>query len=305
MKNARLLGIRAESYVHVGVGQAFGDVDLPVVREAATGFPVIPGSALKGSLRRAHWRHLGGETGEDGAAKIYDDEKMLFGTTDAAAGGLIIGDAQIVFLPMRCLGEAFVLLTCPLLLNRACRSFKRTGKEFPFNLAGDLQALTGHEADKDALYGQGSQLLMIEELPFDGSAVGAIPSCMAKQMPEFIKALLPEADAHEAQTLASRVAIVQDEIFSYFTRFALPVRTRNSLDEVTKIVKDGFLWSEEYVPPESILMAVIADRDWSDEATDPLGKLASLINDGLKGFLQIGGNETVGQGIVSMRLAGS
>ncbi len=46
-----LIGLRADSFVHVGIGQSFGEVDLPFVREAATHYPFIPGSALKGALR--------------------------------------------------------------------------------------------------------------------------------------------------------------------------------------------------------------------------------------------------------------
>jgi CRISPR-associated protein Cmr4 len=37
--------------LHIGAGQGLGHVDLPIVREAHTNFPYIPGTSLKGALR--------------------------------------------------------------------------------------------------------------------------------------------------------------------------------------------------------------------------------------------------------------
>ena len=43
-----LYGLLAETSIHPGAGQSSGFVDLPVAREAATDYPVIVGSSLKG-----------------------------------------------------------------------------------------------------------------------------------------------------------------------------------------------------------------------------------------------------------------
>src|SRR5947208_12166768 len=48
---ARLLFLHAQTGLHPGSGTALGTVDLPVQRERHTGWPTIPGSALKGILR--------------------------------------------------------------------------------------------------------------------------------------------------------------------------------------------------------------------------------------------------------------
>ncbi len=45
-----LYGMLAETSIHPGAGQSSGFVDLPVAREAATDYPVIVGSSLKGAL---------------------------------------------------------------------------------------------------------------------------------------------------------------------------------------------------------------------------------------------------------------
>jgi CRISPR-associated protein Cmr4 len=38
--------------LHIGAGQGLGHVDLPIVREGHTNFPYIPGTSLKGALRK-------------------------------------------------------------------------------------------------------------------------------------------------------------------------------------------------------------------------------------------------------------
>lgn len=52
MSSQKIIGILAETSVHVGAGQMFGAIDLPVAREAATQFPFIPGSSLKGPFAK-------------------------------------------------------------------------------------------------------------------------------------------------------------------------------------------------------------------------------------------------------------
>jgi hypothetical protein len=51
MKEKRLILLHALTPLHVGTGQAVANVDLPIAREKATGFPIVPASALKGVLR--------------------------------------------------------------------------------------------------------------------------------------------------------------------------------------------------------------------------------------------------------------
>ncbi len=115
--SVRLLGLLSETPVHVGAGESTGFVDLPVAREAATDYPVIPGSGLKGALRDlAHSR------GWDEPKR-----KAIFGSPDAA-GELLISDARVLLLPVRSLHGAFRWVTCPHLLERLERDTRRAGQ---------------------------------------------------------------------------------------------------------------------------------------------------------------------------------
>jgi CRISPR-associated protein Cmr4 len=46
-----LVTLYTRTPLHIGCGTSVDVVDLPIMRERITGFPVIPGSSLKGVLR--------------------------------------------------------------------------------------------------------------------------------------------------------------------------------------------------------------------------------------------------------------
>ena len=46
----KIMTLFTRTPLHVGSGSAVGAIDLPVMRERHTQFPVIPGSAIKGVL---------------------------------------------------------------------------------------------------------------------------------------------------------------------------------------------------------------------------------------------------------------
>ncbi|HNW40428.1 MAG TPA: RAMP superfamily CRISPR-associated protein, partial [Opitutaceae bacterium] len=52
----KLLYLFTRTPLHVGAGSSVGAIDQPIIRERHTGFPIIPGSSLKGSFAD-HWNH--------------------------------------------------------------------------------------------------------------------------------------------------------------------------------------------------------------------------------------------------------
>lgn len=99
--------------LHVGCGSAVGVVDLPVLRERATGFPTVPGSALKGVLR-------------DLFDKASQDE--LFGKQDGR-GKILVGEARLAAFPVRSAKGGFAWLTSPLALGRLGIRCPEVGEE--------------------------------------------------------------------------------------------------------------------------------------------------------------------------------
>ncbi|MEM4747310.1 MAG: RAMP superfamily CRISPR-associated protein, partial [Archaeoglobaceae archaeon] len=106
--------------------------------------------------------------------------------------------------------------------------------------------------------------------------------------------------------LPKRFVILPDDAFRDFTQMATEIQTRVQLSQTTKTVAEG-PWLEEHLPSETLLYAPIfvskplapnAKNLGLTNADDVLKLLSELKLD----RLQIGGDETVGRGIVKVRL---
>lgn len=260
MAKCEVLGLLAETFVHTGMGQAAGAIDLPVMRERTTGYPFIPGSSIKGALRDVL----------NGAAPGIDVDR-LFGTQDGA-GQLLVGDARLLLLPVRSLSAPYRWVTCPLLLERLDRDLRRAGAN-GIAMPSDTDVPEGK-----ALAGECNGDLYLEERQF--SISGELPADLANALGALI------VNAKARSRLARQLVVLHDNDFAWFAQYALPVHARNVLDDKTKASKN--LWYEEVLPPDTVLWLVLGDRDSSDAAR--------TLADHLGNYLQVGGNETVGQG---------
>ena len=264
-----LYGLLAETSIHPGAGPSSGFVDLPVAREAATDYPVIVGSSLKGALlgvaRDRGWPD--------------DERNRVFGKHDNA-GGLLVSDARLLLLPVRSLTSHFMWITCPHLIERYVRDRKRsehTEAAFDFTLLGDKD----NEAPKYLGINVGD--LFLEERQF--KHVGGLPD----KLVEILMPLICHDDTKKR--LDKQLVVLSDASFAWFARYGLAINARNVLDEKTKTSKN--LWYEETLPPDSLFYLLLAERN--DGALKPIKELFAK-----KPYLQVGGNETVGQGWFAM-----
>lgn len=268
MKSA-VLGLLAETSLHPGIGQVVGAVDLPVARERTTSYPVIVGSSLKGSLR-------------DRAEQLWgEDERIvrIFGGPDNA-GSVLVTDARLLLLPVRSLQGHYKWVTCPYLLERLQRDFE---------LAGMPKRFTIPRPEKgEAVTSQDQGFLFLEELSFRVSTAGNEFTVLVNTLKQFI--------LHDAvqDRLQAGLAIVTDDEFTYFARYGLPVNARNVLDNETKTSQN--LWYEETIPPDTVFYALVFTRD--EEGSD-LDEIKDIFQD--HPYLQVGGNETIGQGWCAVR----
>ena len=257
-----MLGLLAETPIHPGSGRGMGVVDLPVAREAATDYPVLVGSSLKGALRSKM------ETTKADDAK--DDANTCFGAPDRA-GDLLVSDARLLLLPVRSLTGSYRWATCPHVVERYRRDLARVGLE----PCPEVPRAGRHSARAT---GDGS--LFLEERQF--AIRGEPPDDLAKA----VESLL----LHQAtrDRLPDRLAVLHDDDFAWFVRYGLSIQARNVLEDGTK--KSRNLWYEETMPPDTVMYAIVMGR--SDEA---LGSLDALFPQ-RDPYLQAGGNETTGQG---------
>lgn len=271
MKNA-IIGLLAETSIHPGTEQSTSVIDLPVARERATGYPVIVGSSMKGALRNLARQRLGNESeGEQQINKIFGEQEL--------AGSVMVSDARLLLLPVRSLTGHFKWVTCPYLLERYLRDRQLVGIPSAVNIPrpNHNQAVVAVEQPK----------LLLEELTFDVEVQDIVA---------IVDTILPLISHQFVQErLQQQLVILNDNDFKYFTEFALQVNARNVLDQETKASKN--LWYEETLPPDSLFYGLLMTRHGSD---NPLAQVQAMFTK--HPYIQVGGNETVGQGWCAVAL---
>ena len=101
------------------------------------------------------------------------------------------------------------------------------------------------------------------------------------------------------RSVLPRIAVLNDDDFAWFVRYGLCIQARNVLDDDGS-KRSRNLWYEETLPPDTVMYALVMGR-----SPGALGMLDELFPE-TDPYLQVGGNETVGQGwfAVSVRRGG-
>ena len=294
----KIMSIFTRTPLHVGCGSSVGAVDQPVVRERHTGYPIIPGSTIKGVLadlwlkRNADGSIFYKETkktvkGEDGTEhektiyeSVRDEEGIkILGSTDnknASAGSLLIGEGKLLAFPVRSAKGCWAWLTCPLAIARFARD-------------------SGAAIENPEV--KGNDFLVSDKLKLDDSVVfEEYPLKVVGTVPEDVKNAFTELceDPVWAGNLANHLAVVSDDLFTYFAKNACEIANHNRINDETGVVDDGALFSQENVPSETLFYVVFTSADAGD-FSKAKAKLQSVGN-----VLQIGADMTTGLGWCSV-----
>lgn len=209
--------------LHVGCGSSVGVVDLPVLRERATGFPTVPGSALKGVLR-----------------DLFDDtqtQNLLFGEQNGR-GKILVGEARLAAFPVRSAKGGFAWLTSPLALARLGIDCPAVGEDAVLAPEG-LVAIENN--------------VVLEEYRLK----------RAGDLQENLKAALKPLCGHKLwqESLENRLAVVSDTVLTHFAQNACEIAYHNRIDDTTGTVANGALFAQENVPSETLFVGQLMADD--------------------------------------------
>lgn len=272
--------------LHVGAGASVGIVDLPIIRESHTGYPVIPGTSLKGVLADLWNGELVDKETKDGKKIKQRGEKsdveLLFGADNAEkakSGKLLIGESKVVAFPVRSARGGFAWVTCPLALGRVYRDLGDTL---------ELQAI-GTDA-----------CLAASSLKFDDGSVILEEYCLkaSADVPQAVVDMLKNLcdDTLWKNELGSHLAIVSDEMFKYFVENTCEIAQHVKINDETGTATDGALFNQENVPAETLFFTVLYEN--ADGCFDKLDKKLKEVNN----LIQVGADATTGLGWCSATL---
>lgn len=269
---AQALFLKTISALHVGSGSDVGIIDLPIQREIHTDFPKIEASTLKGCFRREFEK-------KDSENKL--DIETVFGKQENA-GSISFSDARILFFPVKSASGIFAYITCPYVLKRFqedmsfCKNIKESFNIPNINLKDSECFVFGNNANKiDDKYA------ILEEFRFD---------VKEEITGDYIS--IPNLDIDK-----TRVVIVSDSNFKEFVKNSTEVATRIKIGK-DGVVAKGALFTEEYLPAESYMYSLVMFDKLHKE--EKIIKEIQNSNGNKIEYMQIGGNSTLGKGVVKI-----
>ena len=298
MKQRHLLTLYTRTPLHVGSGTSVDVVDLPIMRERITGFPVIPSTSLKGVLRQAAREFAASDVGKATGFTLTTAD-VLFGAKDDVqtdadgkevlhAGCVQIMEAKIVAFPVRSLAGCFAWLTCPAVLERFHRD---TGRIFTIPPVDKERVVAGTEL---VIPNQNQSQVVLEEYALD---LQPNSNGQAATLANTLRGLV--SDSLWTSKLANRLAIVHDENFQHFVTTCTELVARIVINPATRTNEN--LFNQENVPCEALFYSVLTmlppRRNGVAVDFDAHKKLGELLPAQNPPILQIGGDETTGHGI--------
>lgn len=340
-RKAHPLFLICNTPTHVGSGSDLGIVDLPIQRERHTGFPKFEASSLKGSLREAFERKIDSGTFssldapdtmihrlfgyDDGSLNKSQIEKLegyfKKGKGDGQisfAGALGFTDARLLLFPVKSMKGVFAWITCFRALKQfesdmqlANTSFQISGLNEGFLQDNETYLFA---ADSNLKVGEN---ILLEEYTFKVSnelngAIQVNHNGVKVDFPEWLaENLFDGGGSYWMDKIRKDIVVLPDDDFKDFVNLSTEVITRTKIDNNTGTVASGALFNEEYLPPESVMYALAlaapefrAKPEKDEEGISPLGYDAvyQFFSTNLPNPIQIGGNATLGKGIVTLKL---
>ncbi|MEM1725039.1 MAG: type III-B CRISPR module RAMP protein Cmr4 [Thermoplasmata archaeon] len=311
-KEKRILFLIAETPVHAGSGSEVGIVDLPIQRERYTDFPKIESSGLKGCIREVF--ESSSREIEVNSKKISVNDKscisLVFGPEgeEAHAGAMTITDARILLFPVKSLKGVFAWITCPMVLERFKKDLEFIGiSRFDSIDFGNLVNTLPKQTNLSI-----SSKVVLEEFTFEVKE-NETTSEIAKWLAD---AVFPNDNTYDfwREKLKKDFVILSNDDFKHFVKTSTEVITRTKIDDLTGTVASGALWTEEYLPQDTVLYSLVmftsprVENDAqkgvfkADSPQEEAKLVSEFFEKGLPSVIQIGGNQTIGKGFVRVNI---
>jgi len=246
----------------------------------------------------------------DGKDKETDYISLVFGPEgeETHAGAMSITDARILVFPVKSLKGVFAWITCPMVLGRFKKDLEFIGiSSFNFSNFGDLVNTIPNQTNLAI-----SSKVVLEEFTFVVKE-NDTTSEIAKWLSNMI---FPNNNTYDfwREKMKKDLIVLSDDDFRQFVKTSTEVITRTKIDDTTGTVASGALWTEEYLPQDTILYSLVmftsprVENDAqkgvfkADSPKEEVKLVSEFFEKGLPSVIQIGGNQTTGKGFVRVNI---
>ena len=297
-----------ESPLHAGSGSDLDFIDNPIQRERHTGFPKIESSSLKGALRERFSEELGRENWELGIAfgPVSDNSNP----EKAHQSSLGFTDARLLLFPVKSVKGVFAWVSCFSVLEKFKNEMNKAGNsEFAIN---PVLPLSSGEAlvfsDKLVVDNGAQKSLILEEYSFEAKDDADVKVGEDMFSVWLANHLFPTGQfEYWNNELKNKLVILSDNDFADFVELTTEVITRNKIDSATGTVAQGHLFTEEYLPADSVLYSLVMahsefgkkkENETRKSAEENLDFFTKKMTTNFNNSFQAGGNATIGKGLI-------
>ncbi len=286
-----ILFLRALTPLHVGAGRgASVHVELPVQRDEF-GFPTIWASSLKGALRANF----------DKGSKC--DKNTIFGPEPASpevseySSAASFTDARLILIPGRLLKGVWAYITSPHMLEQFRTLLEVRGERIDVPSVGDGEALVS-KPELILTGSDGRRYIVVNEARLEAREDKGVVESLSKVLPDKIASMVK----------GKGVIVVPDAVARDIVNRSMVIQYRVRLDPSTKTVVRGALWSEEYMPSNTVMASLVVCREprrrrsegeACASAMDVCSDLVSYFTN-TRNTIYVGGKETIGKGLVEL-----
>lgn len=266
--------IKALTPVHVGTGDGLASVDMPIQREKHSNIPKIEASSLKGSIKHRLYSKFKNTPNE--LRKLY----TVFGPKEGNDYASLIGftDAKLLFFPVRSEKDIYKLVTCPYILNRWIKEINLIYKK-------DIQEIDSNINQGMCISNSGEKEIL-EEYIFELDQ---------DKLSSSITELFKNID----QLYTDKIVILNNSDFIDLVTMYTEIITRNKIDVSTGAAEQGGLFTEEYLPSETIMyFTVLGSPSFNIAVSETQNNVLEYFNNNVDKVFQVGGDATIGKGFM-------
>ena len=270
--------------------------------------------SLSSSQKKSLIKHFQKEKGKDANGNTITEDQNSF------AGALGFTDARLLLFPVKSMKGVFAWITCLRALKQFEKDMQVANDKFHFE--GLHDDFSKKDPQQTYLFSPDSSLLIkdkviLEEFTFNvanelNGVIRIVENEQKVNFPDWLAEKLFENDgSYWCEKIKKDIVVIPDDDFKDFVNLSTEVITRTKIDNNTGTVARGALFTEEYLPSESILYALTLTakefRPTPNEGENGLtpvsqDKVLAYFDEFLPDLIQIGGNATLGKGIIHTKL---